>query len=170
MISDQGEDFRMRAAAIFFMFQLCLLTSLAWGVGKDPSYSLEELYTTKNISFSIKEIKKPTIIFFWASWCKYCKQVLPQITEDILKKYEIVSISCDENKKDAIKANEREYGGMKPVYWMDKKNNPGKFIEFYPTLYIVLPGGKIDTVYEGSQSDKMGYFFNRLKYLRNENF
>lgn len=151
---------------ILFFSVLGFATSVA--ANERYTYQLQDMASFKQSTWKLKDITRPTIVFFWASWCQYCRQVLPQLRGEALKKFDLISISCDEDRKLAIKANQKEYRGFKPAYWLDKKLNTASFVGMYPTLMIVKPGGVIDTIYEGSQSDKMHYFFSRLRYLMNE--
>jgi thiol-disulfide isomerase/thioredoxin len=150
------------------LFVLLLFINLnCFGSPGTHTYKLKDLSTLKTLLWTPKSVVKPTIVFFWTSWCTYCKEALSHLSESMISHFDVVSISCDEDIKKAFKAGNSEFKAYRPLYWLDKKENSDQFVSSYPTLLIVMPGGRIDTIYEGSQGDKMSYFTNRLRYLMN---
>ncbi len=76
---------------------------------KVENFSIESLFAKK--IFFLNDIKEETIILsFWASWCAPCKKELPILLSLIKEKkgkIALVTISIDENKKNAKKLLKR---------------------------------------------------------------
>ncbi|WP_207264098.1 TlpA disulfide reductase family protein [Desulfovibrio sp. Huiquan2017] len=87
---------------------------------------------------------KPTMLFFWATWCPSCKQQIPELAE--LQKtrgdgINVIALSVDENE-DALKRYLDKHPLGVPVYWGDQALARKFRVEAIPTLVIFDKNGK----------------------------
>lgn len=100
----------------------------------------------KNIDF--KSLKgKYVLVDFWASWCVPCRRSFPHMREVYKKyrsgKFEIYSISIDEDKKAWLKAVEEENNPW--LQSLDTKNisQSGFAVTGVPSTFLIDPQGMI---------------------------
>jgi thiol-disulfide isomerase/thioredoxin len=115
--------------------------------------------------------EKVRVVFFWASWCKYCKELAREI--DSINKtngdlFEIVGISVDEKKRVAQRMARTTFRNFKNMYWLSPKGAKKMNISKLPLVLIVDKNGLIDTIYEGSETDKITYLKKRLSSLESK--
>lgn len=123
-----------------------------------PKFELKSL-DGKNISFPSKS-GKPAMIFFWASWCGYCKKETPAIVE-LAKKYEgkveFFGINTT-NRDDVEAANDyvQQYGIPFPTL-LDMKGEVGKKYQLQgtPTYYFVDANGVMVDAHIGAVGKEM---------------
>ena len=151
--------------ALFNFIIICTVTASAFKVPNKLEF--QNLYDTKNHPFEISKVTETTILFFWASWCTYCKEALPKIAKIQNKSpnVKVFGISVDENKKNGVSASLKEYRSISKQYWVGAKFLDDLKIDFIPVIILINKHGKIDTIYQGSQSDKMTYFQKRVQYV-----
>jgi thiol-disulfide isomerase/thioredoxin len=130
---------------------------------------LEKMNTQKIVDFEYKKFHQTTILFFWASWCDRCKEILPDILEiqSKMKGVKIVGISVDDDKTKALSGLKSKYSAISRQFWSEAKILDDLKIKLIPLIILVNKNGIIDTVYEGSYSDKISYFKKRVHYLEN---
>lgn len=117
------------------------------------------------LEFHGKKNDQVKIFFFWASWCEYCKELAREINGIYLKnseRFKFIGLSVDEKKRDAKKVAGTTYRNLPENYWIPKKTLEKLGLEKYPIVVLVNKNGQIDTVYEGSESDKINYLRKRL--------
>lgn len=122
----------------------------------------------QNLIFS--QVKKPTVYFFWASWCPYCKEfarAAGSLIQGKSSKLNLVMINTDEDVSKGIAALP-SYRFTERQYYLISSNETAKSVTVLPLIILVDKNGKRDTIYEGSQSDKIGYFKKRVAALLNE--
>jgi len=99
---------------------------------------------------------KVTLVFFWANWCGYCRQLLPPSRgwEDRYrgKPFAIVGVNCDDEKPAATRAVEREK--LPWPSWWDGGEAGGRIaeqwqVDAFPTLYLIDPTGVIRYKWQG---------------------
>lgn len=107
--------------------------------GKFPFMSVAELDT-----FLADNKGKPTMLFFWATWCPSCKQQIPELEklqQSHGDKVNIIALSVDE-KREALE----EYFSKKPfdlpVHWGDEALARKFGVEAIPTMVIFDSNGK----------------------------
>ncbi len=148
-----------------------MLTSISSNAFELPThYKMETLNFDKKIDvkFTGQKSDKIKIIFYWASWCSFCKdytKIFDGLTEDMRNKIEFVGISVDEKKADAYKAYGINYLVLKQQYWYFVSEKSTAMPSKLPYLAIIDKNGAIDTIYEGSNEDKIAYMRKRLGYL-----
>lgn len=117
--------------------------------GKAPDFTLPDV-NEKEVNLSNYK-GKYLLIDFWASWCKPCRMKAKELKKHYprLKELgiEVVSISCDKNKNQWLKAIEEDQP-MWTQLFIDKKINGTDTaddykVEFIPTLYLISPEGEI---------------------------
>ncbi|WP_142686368.1 TlpA disulfide reductase family protein [Chitinophaga polysaccharea] len=106
------------------------------------------LNTPEEKPLSFSQLKgKYVLIDFWASWCGPCKQSFPHMKE-IYKKYksdkfEIYSISIDQDKKDWLKGlKEQELPWLQALDTKDISQSHFA-VTGVPTTILIDPAGKI---------------------------
>jgi thiol-disulfide isomerase/thioredoxin len=87
---------------------------------------------------------KPTMLFFWATWCPSCKQQIPEL-EELQKakggQVNLIALSVDESE-DALTRYMAKHPMDVPVYW-GSQDLARKFrVEAIPTLVIFDKTGK----------------------------
>lgn len=153
----------------FFIFTVSCFASVS-----AKSLTIEKMKTKETAVINLSEGNQPTVILFWASWCEFCKEFSAEIKplyEKNKDKMNLIGISLDEQKINAQKAAQDSYRYIKKQYWSNRetiqKSFPFKFQQI-PVVVILDKKGHVDTVYEGSQSDKLSYFKKRIRYLMND--
>ena len=103
-----------------------------------PDFTLKDL-SGKAVSFS--QFKgKPVVIEFWATWCPYCRDVLPGV-EKIYKEYaprgvEVVAISID-TKQGTVAPFLKKNGYTMPVLMDDGKTLKRFSTRIIPTVFLI---------------------------------
>ena len=96
-------------------------------------------------TIKLSEIKTDyVLVLFWASWCPHCEVMLPQIRDlynsQKTKKFEVLSISIDKDKKDWLDAvNKINAGWLNVAELKGWDGQSVKDFDIYatPTLYLV---------------------------------
>jgi len=111
----------------------------AGGSGAYPYMGVKELD-----SFIADHPGKPTMVFFWATWCPSCKQQMPDL-EALYKshgeKLNILAVSLD----DKVEALEQYFADKKidlPVYFGDSAMAERFNVSAIPTMVIFNKQGK----------------------------
>ncbi|WP_319582499.1 TlpA disulfide reductase family protein [uncultured Pseudodesulfovibrio sp.] len=87
---------------------------------------------------------KPTMLFFWATWCPSCKQQIPELETLQKNKGEqvnLVALSVDESKG-ALERYMAKHPMEVPVYWGNQDLARKFKVEAIPTLVIFDKTGK----------------------------
>ena len=133
------------------------------------SFYVEKYGDKRQINFNIKQGSAPKIIFFWASWCVFCKdytkvlvKYLPQFKT---KGISLIGLSVDDVKKDGSKASKAAYSQFETNYWLPEASKKQLSLEVLPVMVLIDRNGHVDTIYIGSQGDKLNYFEKRLKMI-----
>lgn len=110
---------------------------------KLKNFELETLTLKKEKLADVLKKKKYTIIDFWGTWCKPCREQIPTLKEFYDKNKDqinIISIAYDKNLNDVVQytaKNEMNWSH----YFYDRNNGKGIIsdlrIIFYPTLLLV---------------------------------
>ncbi len=91
---------------------------------------------------------KVIVLDVWTTWCGPCKAMIPHQKEMVTrlkgKPFELLSISCDEEKEvlvDFLKKNDMNW----KHWWVGKRGEFSKSlnISFYPTVYVIDSKGVI---------------------------
>ncbi len=97
----------------------------------------------------IRETNKPTLVYFWGSWCPICSQEA-SVIQQISKYYPTITIAVKSGNVDDIKRYLKSKGVNYPVL----NDKYGVFarefnIEVYPTFLIYSPNGKLKFIETG---------------------
>lgn len=114
-----GTRFMRRSAVMGLLGVLFLTSAPACGADIAPDWSLESADgTTVRLSDEIRE--QPAILFFWATWCPYCKALMPHLQSIRL-----------------------EYGGRVKILAINFRDDgdPVGFVEDSAYDFTVLPDG-----------------------------
>jgi thiol-disulfide isomerase/thioredoxin len=121
---------------------------------KTPSFVSEDIEGNRIYLDSLL-LKGPVIVDFWATWCKYCDEVLDilkQVKDEYKDKISIITISWDTKRTESkIKPLFKSRGWDFPIIIDEGRKIGKKFGVFaLPTTIIISPEG--DIVYK-----KIGY-------------
>ncbi len=117
-----------------------------------PDFSINTI-EGKEIRISNFKDNRPVLLYFWASWCPYCKQDLG-IVKDIYPKYQdkvsFIAIDLDTNEDAELIAKYKEKMGLQ---WIDFAQGNPKVLSDYSithttTRYAIGKSGTI--IYKGS--------------------
>lgn len=121
-------------------------------------------------SFALASLRgKYVLLDFWGSWCKWCIKGIPALKElynKYSRKFEIVSIACndsDEAWRDAL-----EKYGM-PWTQVFNQETDGKAVNAlygvraYPTFVLIDPKGTVEKIFEGESEEFVAYMTKTLK-------
>ena len=125
-----------------------LLLTLSWTLANaTPAPSWSDTDTTgQDIEFPA-DLDRPTLLLFWATWCPYCKALMPHlqsiIDEQGTEKVQVIAVSVFEDE------------GSEPAAYVEKQGfqfrvveNGDLFAEDYgakttPALFLVSADGNI---------------------------
>ena len=99
-----------------------------------------------------------TLIFFWANWCGYCRQMYPGInalTEKYASRpFAVVGVNCDEDR-DSGRLAVGKHKLTFPSWWnggtAEGRVSDTWLVEAYPTLYLLDETGVIRHKWEGME-------------------
>ena len=109
-----------------------------------PDWSLHSL-TGVDVAFPEAANGKPSIILFWATWCPYCKALMPYL-EEIRRNNEqhdvqVFAINIKEDGDPAAFANQNDF---EFVYLLDGEAVAERYaVRFTPGLFVVDKNGTI---------------------------
>jgi len=123
---------------------------------KAPDFDSEDL-DGKPVKLS-QHRGKVTLLVFWATWCDYCADLLPQ-QKQLVEKYAgrplaVVSISGDDDAETVV-----EHLAENPLPWVHWWNGPEGGVlddwnvQAFPTLYVIDSQGTIR--YRNIQGDEL---------------
>jgi thiol-disulfide isomerase/thioredoxin len=137
---------------------------------KLKNFELETLTSKKEKLANILNKKKYTIIDFWGTWCKPCREQIPILKEFYNKNKDqinMISIAYDKNLDNVIQyTNKNEMNWSQ--YFYDRNVGTGIIddlrIIFYPTLLLV--DNEMNILYKESGTsnfDELNHFLNQNK-------
>ncbi|PQJ77078.1 TlpA family protein disulfide reductase [Polaribacter glomeratus] len=135
--------------------------------GNKIGQKLKNLTLKKEKLADILKKKKYTLIDFWGTWCKPCREQIPTLKEFFNKnkgQINLISIAYDKNLNDVIQyttKNEMDW----PQYFYNRSNGKGIIkdlrITYYPTLLLV--DNEMNILYKESGTSN----FKELKRIIN---
>ncbi len=157
--------------AISLLLTLIIVSSILDFIRKPnipPEINATALYDLQGNAFFLPQLDqaKPTIIYFWGSWCGPCRASHPHLKE-LHKKYsgKVVFVNvADENVKDLEQAKKLWKQAVKEdgMTWTQILNNEGKEeqdllklynITSFPTKILIDPEGKVVARLVGATAD-----------------
>lgn len=116
-----------------------------------PEINATALYDLQGNTFFLPQITqdKPTLIYFWGTWCGYCRYTSPAINDLAKEGYPVVSIVLRSGNTSEVKAYLSEHH-----YTFTTVNDPqGEIakkwqVNVTPTI-IILNNGKMDLATTG---------------------
>jgi peroxiredoxin len=121
-----------------------------------PDFKLTNVNTDKKVKLSDYE-GKAVIIFFWATWCQYCKMEMPEM-QKIYQAYKdqgLVVLAVDVGENATLARKYRDAHSLTFPILNDASNALASQyrVTAFPTHFFVNPSGVISSVNVGS----MGY-------------
>jgi thiol-disulfide isomerase/thioredoxin len=104
------------------------------------------------------------LLYFWGTWCKPCKELLPKLKEvniaNKIAKYNMISIASE---KDINNLNINDYIKEQNIFWpvvVEKLTGEGTLnktmsIDIYPTIILVNTFGIIEDIAHGPKEIKL---------------
>jgi thiol-disulfide isomerase/thioredoxin len=151
--------------ARFTLFLFCAsipFTAAAQGVGDKAK--LNNVILFDGSTFDAKQVEgKPTLIYFWASWCPICYSEMPQIEKHYQafreKGFNVLAINFRDKRENAVAMLER----VKPITFPvgvinDDWRSDYPSIRGTPTWFLVDQQGVIRKVVVGKQTITGGWF------------
>ncbi|OOF52633.1 protein disulfide oxidoreductase [Rodentibacter genomosp. 2] len=116
-----------------------------------PEINTTALYDLQGNAFFLPQIAqdKPTLIYFWGTWCSYCQYTSPAINDLAKEGYPVISIALRSGNASEVKAYLSEHN-----YIFTTVNDPqGEIAQKWqanvtPTI-IILNKGKMDLATTG---------------------
>jgi peroxiredoxin len=135
-----------------------------------PAFSLK---TPLGVTHSLAQYKgKAVLLEFFATWCPHCQAEAPHLQKlyESLPKttYQFLAVNGDGEEAPSVFAFDRYFGLTYPSL-LDPSSNPGSFtqagapgqvsqayhLQYFPTMYVVDPQGKITWHGDGEQPDAL---------------
>jgi thiol-disulfide isomerase/thioredoxin len=110
----------MRWLFPFLIFGCFTCGAHAENAGVAPDWTRQSL-DGKSITLSEVAAEQPVVLLFWATWCPYCKALMPHIH--------------------SVKLEYGDQVRVLAVHFRDDKGDPGKFIENADYDFTVIPDG-----------------------------
>lgn len=105
-------------------------------------------------SFSLESLdqNKPTLLYFWGTWCGYCRYTSPAINSLAKEGYQVVSVALRSGNEAAV----NDYLSKNDYHFTTVNDPKGEFagrwqINVTPTI-VLLSKGKMDLVTTGLTS------------------
>ncbi|MCJ7434162.1 MAG: redoxin domain-containing protein [Anaerolineales bacterium] len=118
-----------------------------------PDFSL--INVNSNTRASLSNCKgKAVIIYFWTTWCQYCKAQMPAV-QTIYKNYKsrglvVLAVDVGENASDVRKYRDANFLTFPILNDTDGDVSSEYRVTAFPTLFFVDPSGIISSVNIGS--------------------
>lgn len=146
---------------------LSLWTLTANAFKTEDQFEMEKFGKSPPRTVKFEKGKGVRILFFWTSWCTFCPDVATILTKYARRpEIEIISIGTDEEKAKSFEATMTKYQVFKSNSgWLNEKTRNRLNLQKVPVVVLVDKQGRVDTIYEGSQSDKMGYLEKRIRHI-----
>lgn len=91
-----------------------------------------------------RSLEKPTIILFWATWCPYCKALMPHL-QSIIDEYpgqiEVLALNFRDDDDPAAYVEDRGYDFRLILKSEDVAHSWG--VKGTPGLFLADPGGRV---------------------------
>ena len=127
------------------VLSLPFITPLEGGMAKD--FSLLDINGNKVRIFELAE-DKPLLLYFWASWCKPCRLITPQVStlaEEYKDRITVLGINVGgvDSLKDVKKYNKRYKVTYPLLIDSDNKTVETYSVHAIPTVIVLDETGKI---------------------------
>ncbi len=100
---------------------------------------------------------KPVILFFWATWCTYCRQEFPRLVEEhnvmVRKGIELLAIDIGEPKQRAENFLQGKNVGFPVLLDMDSKVAYANNLVGVPTFILIDAQGVVQATENGLPDD-----------------
>ncbi|GAB2522851.1 hypothetical protein GCM10008940_26890 [Microbulbifer agarilyticus] len=93
--------------------------------------------------------KAPVLIYFWATWCGYCRVVSPAVS-DLSKDYQVISIALQSGTPDEVATYQQEHNlKFRTINDPSGALSASWGLKVTPTIAIVDSSGAVSTVTAG---------------------
>ena len=109
-----------------------------------PDFSGKAIYG-RFINFSVSSQKKPTLLVFWASWCRYCIAEIPRLKTlyDQNKQLRILGVNVNINSEDGLAVEKNHHLPYPSIADPTLKISDAYEVHGTPMLILVNTQGEI---------------------------
>ncbi|MFA0812183.1 protein disulfide oxidoreductase [Microbulbifer epialgicus] len=146
--------------AVFILLAILVTTAVAYYQQRDIPKGQAPPLKGRTLHGNFLDLQQmtaqgPVLIYFWASWCPYCRIVSPKISE-LAREHQVIGVAMQSGGEEKVEEFMQRYNLKFPTI-----NDPGGAISalwgvrITPTMVIVGSDGKIAWITSGTTS-KLG--------------
>ncbi|QKX15665.1 protein disulfide oxidoreductase [Microbulbifer sp. YPW1] len=143
--------------AKFLLLAVLVVSAVSWyhsrnmPKGQAPQL-LQQTIDGQFIDLQAMTEEGPVLIYFWATWCGFCRMVSPAVS-DLSDGYQVISVALQSGSPEEVAAYQQKHGLNFPTI-----NDPSGALSnrwglrVTPTIAIVNRQGEVSTVTSGMTS------------------
>jgi len=146
--------------SVFILLAILVTTAVAYYQQRDIPKEQAPPLKGRTLHGNLLDLQQmtaqgPVLIYFWASWCPYCRIVSPKISE-LAREHQVIGVAMQSGSEEVVEEYMQRYNLKFPTI-----NDPGGAtsalwgVRVTPTMVIVGSDGKIAWVTSGTTS-KLG--------------
>ncbi|QFT53887.1 Thiol-disulfide oxidoreductase ResA [Microbulbifer sp. THAF38] len=145
---------------VFSMLAILVMAAVAYYQQRDIPEDLAPPLKGETLNGNLIDLKHmtthgPVLIYFWGSWCPYCRIVSPKISE-LAREYQVLSVAMQSGDEGVVKEYMLQHNLKFPTINDPMGSISGQWgIKVTPTMIIVGSNGQIAWVTTGATS-KLG--------------
>ncbi|WP_226648509.1 protein disulfide oxidoreductase [Microbulbifer variabilis] len=145
---------------IFSILAILVMAAVAYYQQRDIPRDLAPSLKGETLNGNLMDLEHmtthgPVLIYFWGSWCPYCRIVSPKISE-LAREYQVLGVAMQSGEEDVVKEYMLQHNLKFPTINDPMGSISAQWgIKVTPTIIIVGSDGKISWVTSGATS-KLG--------------